>query len=176
MRAPVALVGGLLVAGGGVACAVAWTVTILADSATTSDRAFIGVTYSGIALTLGAVAGFTVLPSPWNIKAGGVAASTLTLLGALTLFAYVGFVIMPLGVLCVAAAAHASGPPLRVGGLLLFVSIAVYAGGALALEWAGDDGAYAVKAFAPVFALSWMLLGYGFATAGIRLRPASAGP
>lgn len=176
MRAVVARAAGVLVAGGGVTSAVAWTTAIFADASSTVDAAFVTVAFAGTALAAGLTAGLVVLPLPWNIKAGGIGAALLFALGAVTLLAYVGFVIAPLGVLCVAAAALAVGASLRAGGVLLLASLAGYAGGAWVLESAGEDGAYAVLLFAPLFALAWVALGYGIARAGIRPRPASASP
>jgi hypothetical protein len=173
VRAAVAFAGGVLVAVGGLVCSAAWAVAILADASGTVDAAFVVVAFAGTGLSLGLVGGFAVLPLPWNVRAGGIAASALFLIGVVTLLAFVGFFITPLAVLCVAAAAHAAGRPLRIGGLLLLTSFAAYAAGAWVLESAGEDGAYAMAVFVPIFGLAWILLGYGIATAGLRPRPAS---
>jgi hypothetical protein len=173
VRVAVARAAGALVAVGGIVCSGAWAIGILADRSATVDAAFVVVALAGTGLSLGLVGGFAVLPLPWNVKAGGVAAAALLLIGVATLLAFVGFVIAPLAVLCVAAAAHAAGRSLRLGGLLLLASFAAYAGGAWVLESAGEDGAYAVALFVPLFALAWIVLGYGIATAELRRRPAS---
>jgi hypothetical protein len=85
-------------------------------------------------------------------------------------------VIVPLAVACVGAAAYAAGKPVRTGGLLLLASFPVYGIGAWILASLGEDGAYAVLGFAPVFALAWVALGRGIARARLRPRPESASP
>lgn len=176
MRSAVAVVGGALVAVGGVVCALAWTVTVLADSSRTIDAAFVGLAAGGAAVTLGFSAGFGVLPLSWNVRVGGILSALIFLLGVLTLWVFVGFSIALLGVLCIAAGAHAAGSPLRLGGALLLSSFLVYAGGAWLVESAGEDGAYAVWAFAPAFALAWIVLGYGMGRAEIRPQSESSFP
>jgi hypothetical protein len=173
VRAAVAVAGGMLVAVGGLVCFAAWAIAILAAASGTVDAAFVVVAFAGMGLSLGLVGAFAVLPLPWNIRVGGVIAAALFLIGVVTLLVFVGFVITPVAVLCVAAAAHAAGRPLRVGGLLLLTSFAAYGAGAWVLESAGEDGAYAVAAFVPPFGLAWIVLGYGITRAGLRLRPAS---
>jgi hypothetical protein len=168
MRAHLGLVGGVLVAAGGVACAGAWTVAILGDTSRTIDTAYVVFALGAAVLAVGASIGFGALLLPWHVKTGGIAAALLFLLGALTLLAYIGFVIAPLGVLCVAAAAHAAGGALRIGAMLLLASFAVYALGAWLLESRGHDGAYAVVVFTPVFGLAWLALGYGIVAAAAR--------
>lgn len=176
MRSAVPVAGAVLVAVGGAACAAAWAVAILAEASTTVDAAFVAIALAGAAVSLGVVAAFAVLPLGWNVKVGGMAAAVLFLVGVATLLAFVGFVIAPLGLLCLAASAHVAGPPLRAGGLALAASFVAYAGGAWMLESAGEDGAYAVAAFVPLFALAWIVLAYGIAAARIRPPRVSGAP